>query len=88
MFVMCCVQCSMSVSAVYGCVVSMRNIHVCNCDMFSVVNVYLGHFNLCVVCINGQMNICCSECNLVSNECTESTSWHVQPIGAHGGELM
>ena len=30
-----------------------RYIHVCNCDMFSVVNVYLDHLKLCVVCING-----------------------------------
>ena len=26
---------------VRGCVVMRRYIHVCNCDMFSVVNVYL-----------------------------------------------
>ena len=25
------------------CAVSRRYIHVCNCDMFSVVNVYLDH---------------------------------------------
>ena len=28
-------------------------IYVCNCDMFSVVNVYyLDHLKFCVVCIN------------------------------------
>ena len=27
--------------------------NVCNCDMFSVVNLYLDHLKLCVVCING-----------------------------------
>ena len=28
---------------VCGCAVSRRYIHICNCDMFSVVNVYLYH---------------------------------------------
>ena len=28
---------------VRGCVVSRGYIHVCNCDMISVVNVYLDH---------------------------------------------
>ena len=28
---------------VHGCAVSRRYINVCNCDMFSVVNVYLDH---------------------------------------------
>ena len=38
--------------------------------MFSVViNVYLDHLKLCVVCINGRMYVCCSECNVVYNEC-------------------
>ena len=56
MFVMCCMQCCMSVSVllVRGCAVSRRYIDVCYCDMFSVVNVYLGHLKFCVVCINGQ----------------------------------
>ena len=38
---------------VCGCAVSRRYINVCNCDMFSVVNVYLDHLKFCVVCING-----------------------------------
>ena len=59
---------------VRGCAVSRSYIHVCNCDMFSVVNVYLDHLKLCVVCINGRMYVCCSECNVVSNECNEPTS--------------
>ena len=33
--------------------------------MFSVVNVYLDHLKLCVVCIDGQRYVCCSECNVV-----------------------
>ena len=37
---------------VHGCGVSRRYIDVCYCDMFSVVNVYLDHLKLCVVCIN------------------------------------
>ena len=68
-------------------VVSRRYINVCNCDMFSVVYVYLDHL-FCVVCIDGRRYICCSECNVVSNECNEPTSRHVQPIGTHGGEVM
>ena len=36
---------------VRGCAVLRRYIHDCNCDMFSVVNVYLDHFKFCVVCI-------------------------------------
>ena len=59
-------------------------IHVCNCDMFSVVNVYLGHLKFCVVCIHDRS----SECNVVSNECNEPTPCLVQLIGAHCGEVM
>ena len=36
-----------------GCAVLRRYINVCNCDMFSVVNVYLDHLKFCVVCIDG-----------------------------------
>ena len=32
-----------------GCAVSRRYINVCNCDMFSVVNVYFDHLKFCVV---------------------------------------
>ena len=49
-----------------GCAVSRRYIDVCNCDMFSVVNVHLDHLKFCVVCINGRRYVCCSECNVVS----------------------
>ena len=55
----------------HGCSVSRRYINVCNCDLFSVVNVYLDHLKFCGVCIDGQMYVCCSECNVVSNECNE-----------------
>ena len=41
--------------------------NVCNCDMFGVVNVYLDHLKLCVVCIDGRRYVCCSECNVVSS---------------------
>ena len=68
--------------------VSRRYINGCNCDMFSVVNVYLDHLKFCVVCIDGRRYVCCSECNVVSNECNEPTSCLVQPIGAHCGEVM
>ena len=65
-----------------------RYINVCNCDIFSVVNVYRDHFKYCVVCFNGRRYVCCSECNVVSNECNEPTPFLVQPIGMHGGEVM
>ena len=38
---------------VRGCAVSRRYIHVCNCDMFSVVNVYLDHLQFCVLVVKG-----------------------------------
>ena len=38
---------------VCGCAVSRRDIHVCNCDMFSVVNVYRGHLKFCVLMVEG-----------------------------------
>ena len=72
---------------VHGCAVSRRYIHVCNCNMFSVVNVYLDHLKFCVVCINGRRYVCCSECNGFSNECNEHTSCLVQPIGTHCVEV-
>ena len=66
-----------------GCGVSRRYIDVCYCDMFSVVNVYLDHLKFYVMCINSRRYVCCSECDVVSNECNEPTSCLVQPIGAH-----
>ena len=59
---------------VCGCAVSRTYIHVCNGDMFNFVNVYLDHLKLCVVCINDRMYVCCSECNVVSNECNGTTT--------------
>ena len=38
---------------VRGCAVSRKYINVCNCDMFSVVNVYLDHLKLCVLMVEG-----------------------------------
>ena len=73
---------------VRGCGVSRRYIDVCYCDMFSVVNVYLDHLKFCVLCINSRMYVCCSECDVISNECNEPTSCLVQPIGAHCCEVM
>ena len=91
MFVMYCMQCyvvRVSYFVVSGCGVSRRYIDVCYCDMFNVVNVYLDHLKFCVVCINSRRYVCCSECDVVSNECNESTSCIVQPIGAHCCEVM
>ena len=73
---------------VRGCAVSRRYINVCNCDMFSVVYMYLDHLKFCVVCIDGRRYVCCSECNVVSNECNEPTSCLVQPIGSQCCEVM
>ena len=56
--------------------------------MFSVVNVYPVHLKLCGVCINSRRYVCCSECDVVSNECNEPTSCLGQPIGAHCCEVM
>ena len=67
------------------CSVTRRYIHVCNCDMLSVVNVYLDHLKFCVVCIHGQRYVCCSECYAV---CNEPTSCLVQSIGTHVGGVM
>ena len=66
-------------------VLSRGRIHVCNCDMLSGVNVFLDPLKFCVVCINGRRYVCCSKCNVVSNE---HTSCLVQHIGTHGGEVM
>ena len=63
-------------------------IYVCYCDMFSVGKVYLDHLKFRAVCINSRRYVCCSECNVVSNECNEPTSCLVQPIGAHCCEVM
>ena len=45
----------------------------------------LDHLKFCVVCIDGRRYVCCSECNVVSNE---PTSCLVQPIGSHCCEVM
>ena len=37
---------------VRGCAVLKRYLNVCNCDMFSVVYVYLDHLKFCVLCID------------------------------------
>ena len=73
---------------VCGCAVTRRYVDVCYCDMISVVNVYLDHLKLCVVCVYGQRYVCCGECYVVSNECDEPTSCLVRPIVAHCCEVM
>ena len=62
--------------------------NVCNRDVFSIVNMYHDHLKFCVVCINGERYVCCSECYVVSNECDEPTSCRVRAIGAHGSVVM
>ena len=39
-------------------------------------------------CVNSRRYVCCSECDVVSNECNEPTSCLVQPVGAHFCEVM
>ena len=73
---------------VRGYSVSRMYIDVCNYDMFSDVNVYLDHLKFCFVCINDRRYVCCSESNVVSDECDEPTPCVVQPVGVHGGEVM
>ena len=46
----------------------LEEVYTClHLDVFSLVTVYLDHLKLCVVCINGQRYVFCSECNVVSN---------------------
>ena len=85
---MCSVGCPCQLFVERGCAVSRKFINICNCEMFSVVNVYLDQLKLCGVCIDGRRYGCCSECNAISNECNEPTSCLVQRIGTHGGEVM
>ena len=73
---------------VCGCAVSRRYVYVCYCDMFSVVNVYLDHLKFCLVCVYGRRYVCCGEFYVVSNECYEPTSCHVQHIVAHCCKVM
>ena len=64
---------SVNCSAVRGCAASRRYINVCNSDVFSVVNMYLDHLKLCVVCIYIRRYVRCSECYVVSDECDDPT---------------
>ena len=44
-------------------------INLSNCDVFSVVNMYLDYLKFSVVCIiNGRNYVCCSKCYVVPNE--------------------
>ena len=38
---------------VRGCAVLRRYINVCNCDMYSVVNVFIDYLKLCVLMVEG-----------------------------------
>ena len=53
------VVCLCPLFGVCGCAVSRRYINVCNCDMFSAVDVYLDHLKFCAVCIHGRRYVCC-----------------------------
>ena len=70
-----------------GCFV-VRVCTVSRGGIYMLAIVYHDHLKFCVVCINGRMYVCCSECNVVSNECDEPTSCLVQPIGTYGGEVV
>ena len=73
---------------VRGCAVSRKYINVCNSYVLSFVIMYLYHLKFYVVCIDGRRFFCCSGSYVVFNECDEHTPCLVQPIGAHGGEVM
>ena len=73
---------------VRGCAVTRIYINDFNSDVFIVVNMHLDHLKFCVVCINSRRYVCCSECDVVSNECNEPTSCLAQHIGAHCCEVM
>ena len=69
MFVMYCTVCPCELFVVRGCAVSRRYIYVCNCDMFSIVNVYLDHLKFCVLLIEGMsvlVNVMLSLMSLMS----------------------
>ena len=51
------------------------------CLVLVNVLLYIDHLKFCVVCISGRRYVCCSECNVVSNECNKPTPCLVQPIG-------
>ena len=53
-----------------------------------LLNVYLDHLKLFVVCFNGWRYVCCGECYVVSNKCNDPTSCLVQPIVARWCECM
>ena len=55
--------------------------------MFAIA-ICLLLLKFCVVCMNGRRYVCCSECNVVSNECNEPTAFTVKPICTHGGKVM
>ena len=55
--------------------------------MFAIV-ICLVLLMFCGVCINSRRYVCCSECDVVSNECNEPTSCLVQPLAAHCCEAM
>ena len=57
------------------------------CLMFLMCTLTIK-LKFCVVCINSRRYVCCSECDVVSNECNEPTSCLVQPIGVHCCEVM
>ena len=74
MIYVCCSVCSVVCPCQLFCSAWMcwRYTHVCNCDVFSVVNVYLDQLNFNVVYINGRRYVCCDEYN-VSLMCDEPT---------------
>ena len=60
---------------VRGCAVSRRYMVVCNCDVY----------------INGRRYVCCSECNVVSDDCDEPTPamfLGCDGVGGVGGEWV
>ena len=76
---LCLCPCQLFCSAWMWC---LEEVYKCNCDMFSVGYMYLNHLKFCVVCIDGQRYVCCSECNVVSNECYDGPQTYVSTVCA------
>ena len=71
------------VIVVRGCAVSRRYTHVCNCDLFSAVNVYLV---LCELMIEGMSVVINVMLSLM--RFNKLITCSVQHIDTHGGEVM
>ena len=59
------------------CCVSLRKVHVCYCDVFSLAYVYFDQLELYVVCVEGLGYVYVCESYVVLDQCDESPSLFV-----------